>query len=60
MITTLEKRTLPLLLSWYSNAKANFPNLTMAASIMVLLPNLIVYAFFQRWIVRGVALSGMK
>ncbi len=60
VITTLEKRTLPLLLSWYSNAKANFPNLTMAASIMVLLPNLIVYAFFQRWIVRGVTLTGFK
>ena len=60
VITTLEKRTLPLLLSWYSNAKANFPNLTMAASIMVLLPNLIVYALFQRWIVRGVTLTGFK
>jgi multiple sugar transport system permease protein len=32
----------------------------MAASILVLIPVLLVYVFFQRWIVRGVALSGMK
>ncbi len=60
VITTLEKRTLPLLLAWYSNAHANFPNLTMAASVMVLLPNLAVYVLFQRWIVRGITLTGFK
>jgi multiple sugar transport system permease protein len=32
----------------------------MAASVLVLIPVLLVYVFFQRWIVRGVALSGMK
>jgi multiple sugar transport system permease protein len=35
-------------------------DLTMAASILVLLPILVVYILFQRWIVRGVALTGFK
>jgi len=60
VITTHEKRTLPLLLTWYNSQHGQRYDLTMAASILVLIPVLIVYVFFQRWIVRGVALSGMK
>lgn len=60
IITTHEKRTLPLLLTWYNSQHGQRYDLTMAASILVLIPVLIVYVFFQRWIVRGVALSGMK
>lgn len=60
VITSHEKRTLPLLLTWYSSQHGQRYDLTMAASILVLIPVLVVYVFFQRWIVRGVALSGMK
>ena len=60
VITTHEKRTLPLLLTWYTSQHGQRYDLTMAASIIVLVPVLLVYVFFQRWIVRGVALSGMK
>ena len=60
VITTHEKRTLPLLLTWYTSQHGQRYDLTMAASILVLLPILVVYMFFQRWIVRGVALTGMK
>lgn len=60
VITTHEKRTLPLLLTWYTSQHGQRYDLTMAASILVLVPILIVYMFFQRWIVRGVALTGMK
>jgi multiple sugar transport system permease protein len=60
VITTHEKRTLPLLLTWYTSQHGQRYDLTMAASILVLVPVLLVYVFFQRWIVRGVALSGMK
>jgi len=60
VITTHERRTLPLLLTWYNNAHGTRYDLTMAASILVLLPVLVVYMFFQRWIVRGVALTGFK
>lgn len=60
VITTHEKRTLPLLLTWYTSQHGQRYDLTMAASILVLVPILVVYIFFQRWIVRGVALTGMK
>ena len=60
VITTHEKRTLPLLLTWYNSQHGQRYDLTMAASVIVLIPVLLVYVFFQRWIVRGVALSGMK
>ena len=60
VITTHERRTLPLLLTWYNSQHGTRYDLTMAASILVLLPILVVYIFFQRWIVRGVALTGFK
>jgi multiple sugar transport system permease protein len=60
VITTHEKRTLPLLLTWYNTAHGTRYDLTMAASVLVLLPILLVYILFQRWIVRGVALTGFK
>ncbi len=60
VITTHERRTLPLLLTWYSSQHSTRYDLTMAASVLVLLPILVVYALFQRWIVRGVALTGFK
>jgi multiple sugar transport system permease protein len=60
VITTHEKRTLPLLLTWYNTAHGTRYDLTMAASVLVLLPILVVYVLFQRWIVRGVAMTGFK
>ena len=60
VITTHERRTLPLLLTWYNSQHSTRYDLTMAASILVLLPILVVYVIFQRWIVRGVALTGFK
>jgi multiple sugar transport system permease protein len=60
VITTHERRTLPLLLTWYSSQHSTRYDLTMAASVLVLLPILVVYIFFQRWIVKGVALTGFK
>lgn len=60
VITTHEKRTLPLLLTWYNSQHTTRYDLTMAASILVLVPILLVYALFQRWIVRGVAMTGFK
>jgi len=60
VITTHERRTLPLLLTWYNTAHGTRYDLTMAASVLVLLPILVVYMIFQRWIVRGVAMTGFK
>jgi multiple sugar transport system permease protein len=60
VITTTEKRTLPVMLSWYSTQHGTRYDLTMAASILVILPVLAAYFMFQRWIVRGIALTGFK
>jgi multiple sugar transport system permease protein len=60
VITTHHRRTLPLLLTWYNSVHGTRYDLTMAASILVLLPILLVYALFQRSIVRGVAMTGFK
>ncbi len=60
VITSHEKRTLPLLLTWYNSVHGTRYDLTMAASILVLLPIMVVYLMFQRWIVRGISMTGIK
>lgn len=55
-----EVRTLPIILTWYDSQHGDRPNLTMAASVLIVVPILIVYTFFQRWIVRGFTTSGIK
>jgi multiple sugar transport system permease protein len=58
MITTNENRTLRLLLTWYSTAHGSRPGLTMAASVLVLLPVPLAYLFFQDWIIGSVTQTG--
>jgi len=60
VITSPDRRTLPIMLTWYSGMQYQSYDLTMAASVLVVVPVLIVYATFQRWIVQGFALSGLK
>lgn len=60
VITTTEKRTLPIMLTWYNSQHGSRADLTMAAAVLVILPILVVYFVFQRWIVRGIALTGFK
>ncbi len=58
--TKIERRTLPIILTWYTSQHGSRQNIVMAATILVVLPILIVYFFFQRWIVQGFATSGLK
>lgn len=60
VITTHTKRTLPIVLTWFNSMHGTRYDLTMAASVLVVVPILIIYAIFQRWIVQGFTLSGMK
>ena len=60
VITTTERRTLPIMLTWYNSQHGARADLTMAASVLVILPILVIYFMFQRWIVRGIALTGFK
>jgi multiple sugar transport system permease protein len=60
VITNIERRTLPIILTWYDSQHSSRPNLTNAATVMMVVPILFVYFFFQRWIVQGFTMSGLK
>jgi multiple sugar transport system permease protein len=53
-------RTLPIILTWYTTQHSNQTQLSMAAAVLVVLPILVVFLFSQRWIVKGITLSGIK
>lgn len=60
VITTHERRTLPIVLTWYNSVHGGRTDLTMAAGVLVVIPILIVYTFIQRWIVQGISMTGFK
>lgn len=60
VIDSMEKRTLPIALTWFADARVQRYDLIMAASTLVVIPVVIVYFVFQRRIIEGVALTGMK
>lgn len=52
--------TLPLGLSTFRGQYISYTNLIMAASMMFTLPALLLYVFFNRFIVRGITFTGGK
>jgi multiple sugar transport system permease protein len=58
VLTEQSKRTLPIILTWFSDQHSSQENLVMAASVLIVIPVLIVFALSQRWIVRGLTLTG--
>lgn len=60
VLTEQDKRTLPIILNWYSTQHSNQIHLTMAASILVVIPIMLVFLAMQRWIVEGISLTGVK
>lgn len=60
VLTEQNLRTLPIILTWYTNAHTNQIHLSMAASVLVMMPVLLVFILMQRWIVQGIALTGIK
>jgi ABC-type glycerol-3-phosphate transport system permease component len=60
VLTEQDKRTLPIILTWYSTQHSSQLNLVMAASVLMVIPVLIVFAASQKWIVRGLTLTGAK
>ncbi len=60
VLTEQKNRTLPIILTWYSNQNSNQLHLTMAASVLIVMPVLVLFALAQRWIVRGITLTGLK
>jgi len=60
VLTEQEVRTLPIILTWYNSQHSSQDNLVMAASVLTVIPVLIIFAFSQKWIVRGLTLTGGK
>jgi multiple sugar transport system permease protein len=60
VLRTQELRTLPIILTWYNSRHTSNLGLSMAASVLIVMPMLVVYIFLQRWVVRGFTLSGFK
>jgi len=60
VLTEQDKRTLPIILTWYSSQHSSQENLVMAASVLMVVPVLIVFALSQKWIVKGLTLTGAK
>jgi multiple sugar transport system permease protein len=58
VLTEQSKRTLPIILFWYSTHHGAQNNLIMAATVLMVIPVLIVFAASQKWIVRGLTLTG--
>jgi multiple sugar transport system permease protein len=60
VLTEQDKRTLPIILTWYSDQHSAQLNLVMAASVLIVVPVLFIFALSQKWIVRGLTLTGAR
>jgi multiple sugar transport system permease protein len=60
VLTSPEKRTIPLLLVWYNTQHTANQGLVLAASMLVLLPIILLYIFVQRWVVDQAASSSFR
>ncbi|MDY0235294.1 MAG: carbohydrate ABC transporter permease [Gudongella sp.] len=60
MVSTPDKRTLPVgLAQFITEAGPNY-NLLMAYSSIIILPVIVIYIFLQKYVIQGVARSGIK
>ena len=60
ILRDVDVRTLPIILTWYNDRHTSNLGLQMAASVLTVMPILVVYVLLNRWVVRGFALSGIK
>lgn len=60
IISSPELRTLPLGLALFVVKNRTVWDLVMAGSVVATLPVLIIFLLFQRYFIRGIALTGMK
>jgi len=60
VLQKIEVRTLPIILTWYNSTHTGQGALVMAATVLIIMPVLLVLIYFQRWIVKGFVTSGFK
>jgi multiple sugar transport system permease protein len=54
------KRTLPIILYFFQGQAVQRLELIMAASLLIIVPMLVVFLAAQKWITRGLAFTGLK
>lgn len=59
-IDTPDLRTLPLGLTTFQDQYTSQWDLLLAGSVVTILPLIVVYIFAQRWILEGIATTGLK
>jgi multiple sugar transport system permease protein len=59
-IRSAEMRTLPVGIAFFSSEAGSKYELIMTAAALATIPVLVVFAIFQRQIIRGIALTGIK
>ncbi len=61
LVTSTERsRTLPVGIASFAGTRWMQPNLLSAASLLILLPMVIIYFIFQREFVQGITMTGLK
>ena len=60
VLQKVDVRTLPIILTWFNSTHTGQAALVMAATVLIIMPVLIVFLFFQRWIVQGFTMTGFK
>ena len=60
VLQKVEVRTLPIILTWYNSTHTGQGALVMAATVLIMVPILLVFVNFQRWIVRGFTMTGFR
>ena len=59
-INSNSKQTISVGLTFFSGMNATEWNLVFAGAVMVALPILIIFVFFQKYFIQGVVVSGVK
>ena len=59
-INDQDKMTLPLALAFFNSSHATRYDLVMAAAVLIIMPVIIAFLFFQRQFINALVLSGMK
>ena len=59
-LSSTNKQTLPLALSFFSSQHQTDLSATMAASALIMIPASVVFIIFQKQFIKGIAMTGMK
>ena len=59
-LSSADKMTLPLALSFFSTQHQTDLSAVMAAAALIMIPSAIVFIIFQKQFIKGIALTGMK